>query len=235
MWIQTTIGSFSIIQTEADQSAGMLTVAAQNDRDLQRLIERFIPDTVLQYSEENSSPLVFIRAPQGVVAAAMAQAVADICYSNFLQTVDLLEGGERAKSYSNIAFNLEQLQHENSDYDFEAATKAGVSPEKVMEIGLENGSVTLWAYRYAGHCGYSVEVNDWSLTLISESDEPENREDFYQEWHQAIRGLPERWVMFSPLYVAEKYWPYISKELRLRGAEPSLDEGWTKARCNPKC
>lgn len=235
MWVQTIIGSFSITQAEADRPTGMLTVAAQNERDLERLIERFMPDSVLQYSEEIDSPRHCIRAPQGVVAAAMAQAVSDICYSSFIQAVDRIEGGLRAKSFSSIECCLEEPQFENGDYDFDGAAKSGISPEKVMEIGLESGSVILWAYRYEGRCGYSVEVNDWSMTLISESDEPENREDFYQEWHQAIRGLPERWATFSPHYVAEEYWPYISKELRLHGVEASLDEGWTKARCNTKC
>jgi hypothetical protein len=229
MFFQTTFGSFSVTQTDADRPAGMLTVSATTSRDLEQLIHRYIRNAVIA-ADTDATPCAFsIRAPQATIAAGMALAISDIYYTDFIDAVGQSEGDYRAKAYMGVADCLSYLRDEERGYDFKSFAAEGVRPSKIMELGAEGGSVTFWGYRHLGQRGYSVESNDGSLVMLGEADEPEHREEFFQEWQQAMKGLPEHWEQLYPLYVAKEFWPLITKELRARGIEATQSDSWLGA------
>lgn len=227
MWLQTTFGSFSINQSEDDRTVGMLTITSDSRDDLQTLVARFMPNAILQYSENKKQP-PFIRAPHAKVTASMAQAVSEIYYSDFLQAVEQIEGDCRAKCFANVAYQLSDLQFEKREYEFDPSSTVGTYPQKILELGLEGGSVILWGYKSCGRRGFSVETNDCSLVLIGEAEEPDNQELFLQSWNEAIDSMPNSWTCFYPIYIAEDYWPLISAELRARGIV-SAQSDWLNA------
>lgn len=145
MWLQTTLGSFSINQTEADRSVGMLTVASHSRHDIEAYVSRFMPPHgVVQYDDKSAEFQFSIRAPQANVAVTIAAAVSDIYYNDFIGAVQQTQGNLRTKCYYGVASQLSSIQYQNNEYDPGNQVPEGIEPEKILEIGCEGGSFTIW-------------------------------------------------------------------------------------------
>lgn len=242
MWLQTTFGSFSINQSEADRSVGMLTVASHSRHDIEAFVSRFMPHGFVQYAKDSAEFQFFIRAPQANVAVTIAAAVSDIYYSDFIGTVQQTQGDSRTKCYYGVASQLSFIQYENNEYDPGNQVPEGIEPEKILEIGCEGGSFTIWRYPHRGERGFIVKAFDCSWDFLSKEDQidlsksllrtndlREDTNNYLKQWDEAILELPESWVQMYPVYISEAYWPFISKELRLRGLEPTQEYDWLRA------
>ena len=242
MWFQTTFGSFSINQTEADRSIGMLIVSSHSRYDMDALVSRFIPNSVVQYADKSAEFQFFIRAPQVNVAVTIAAAVSDIYYSDFIGAVQQTQGDLRTKCYYGVASQLSSIQYENNEYATDNQVPKGIEPEKILKIGCEGGSFTLWRFPNRGDRGFIVKTFDCSWDFLSKEDQidifqdrlrinsiREDTNNYLKQWDDAIFELPESWVHMYPAYISEAYWPFISKELRLRGVEPTQEGNWLYA------
>ncbi|WP_432744226.1 hypothetical protein ABXJ76_03760 [Methylobacter sp. G7] len=243
MWLQTTFGSFSINQTEVDRSVGMLTISSYSRHDIDAFVSRFMPHGFVQYADESAEFQFFVRAPQANVAVSIAAAVSDIYYSDFIGAVQQTQGDSpRTKCYYGVASQLSSIQHENNEYGLGNQDPKGIEPEKILEIGCEGGSFTLWRYPNRGERGFIVNTFDCCSDFLSKEDQIDDskalqrnaglRQDtnnYLQEWDEAILKLPESWALMYPVYISEAYWPFIFKELRLRGVEPTQGGGWIYA------
>ena len=110
MWLITPTGFFSIVQKPGDVAANTLTVRARVRQDLVALREQFLPG--LGEIEESRSNDYRFRAvaPRAEVAAAMAQMVNSLDYSNVKSQVAKVQGPERAHLYHEVWDVLYRLQ-----------------------------------------------------------------------------------------------------------------------------
>ena len=110
MWLITPTGFFSVVQKPGDVAANTLTVRARVRQDLVTLREQFLPG--LGKIEESSSNDYRFRAvvPRAEVAAAMAQMVNSLDYSNVKSQVAKVQGTTRAHLYHDVWDVLYRLQ-----------------------------------------------------------------------------------------------------------------------------
>lgn len=110
MWLITPTGFFSVVQKPSDVAANTLTVRARVRQDLEALREQFLPGL----SEIEESPRNDYRfravAPRAEVAAALADMVARLDYSNFKSEITKVQGHKRAHLYHEVWDVLYQLQ-----------------------------------------------------------------------------------------------------------------------------
>ncbi|MEC4747163.1 hypothetical protein [Methylomicrobium sp. Wu6] len=232
MWLQTTLGFFSIQQEHIDRDSGMLTVSAYCLDDLQAFVSKLMPGCVIQYGDENQSHKYFIRAPQARIGAAIAQAVSDICYRDLTNAVRLSEGDIRTKCLMGIEHQLSEIQHYQREYHFDASTAKDSEPEKILEVGCEGGAYTLWRCQYCGQNVFIVASNDCSGLWIDE--DTSFQEKAFYSWDEAVRNLPEHWASLFPLYVAPDYSGLIKNELRMRGVDVTQENDWKYVLDDPK-
>jgi hypothetical protein len=109
MWVVTDFGFFSIVQKPGDAEAGTLTVRARVRGDLEAL-GRLMP-SLGPISESKSNDYRFrAQAPRAAVAAAMAQAIEGIGYSNFKDRVRKSQGPAREAVLHDVWHALYALQ-----------------------------------------------------------------------------------------------------------------------------
>ena len=110
MWLITPTGFFSIVQKPGDAPANTLTVRARVRQDLDALREQFLPG--LGEIEESRSNDYRFRAvaPRAEVAAAMADMVNRLDYSNVKSQVAKVQGPKRAHLYHEVWDVLYRLQ-----------------------------------------------------------------------------------------------------------------------------
>ena len=116
MWLVTPIGFFSVVQKASDIANNTLTIRARVRADLEALRELYLPG--LGDISENSVTDYRFRAvaPRAKVAAAMADMVNALDYSNFKNQVAKVQGGERAHLYHEVWDVLYQLQTKADQY-----------------------------------------------------------------------------------------------------------------------
>lgn len=110
MWLITPTGFFSIVQKPSDVAANTLTVRARVRQDLDALRAQFLPG--LGAVEESLCNDYRFRAvaPRAEVAAALADMVTRLDYSNVKSQVAKVQGPQRAHLYHEVWDVLYQLQ-----------------------------------------------------------------------------------------------------------------------------
>ncbi len=127
MWLITPVGFFSIVQKSSDIAADTLTVRARVRSDLEALRAHFLPNLgEIQESKTNDYRFRAV-APRGDVAAAMADMVNNLQYSNFKNQVAKVQSPARAHLYHDVWNVLYRLQTDPAKYN--AAPKPTNSTE----------------------------------------------------------------------------------------------------------
>jgi 8-oxo-dGTP pyrophosphatase MutT (NUDIX family) len=96
MWLVTTFGFFSVVEKPWDRAAGTLTVRARARGDLSALRERYLPELTQVFEGVGTDYRFRTQAPRRAVARAFQQAVWDLDYSNFKNSVAKTQGSHRA-------------------------------------------------------------------------------------------------------------------------------------------
>jgi hypothetical protein len=109
IWILTTIGFFSIVQKEWNQSNDTLTIRSRVRGDLEGL-RAYIADMSDIIESEDSDYRYRAVAKREAVMAALATLVADIDYDNFKSEVASRQGYRRAAVYGDVWQVLYGLQ-----------------------------------------------------------------------------------------------------------------------------
>lgn len=109
MWLQTTVGFFSIVQKEGE--AG-LTVRARARRDLEQLRARYLPELSDIREGEGTDYRYRAGASHEAVADAVRRMVLDVGYPNFKDEVERAAGAERAAVYSRVWSALRDIAQE---------------------------------------------------------------------------------------------------------------------------
>ncbi len=110
MWIITPVGFFSIVQKFSDVAADTLTVRARVRGDLEALREQFMPELGEIHESKTTDYRFRAVAPRSAVAAAMANFVNHLRYSNFKNEVAKVQGISRAHLYHDVWDVLYRLQ-----------------------------------------------------------------------------------------------------------------------------
>ena len=110
MWLITSTGFFSIVQKPSDIEANTLTIRARVRADLDALRASHLPSLgEIQESRHNDYRFRAVAARQEV-AAAMANMIETLDYSNFKNQVAKVQGKERAHLYHDVWHVLYELQ-----------------------------------------------------------------------------------------------------------------------------
>jgi hypothetical protein len=109
IWILTTIGFFSIVQKERNQSNDTLTIRARVREDLEGL-RAYIPDMSDIIESEDSDYRYRAVAKRETVMAALATLAGGIDYDNFKNEVASRQGYRRAVVYGDVWQVLYRLQ-----------------------------------------------------------------------------------------------------------------------------
>lgn len=130
MWLITPVGFFSVVQKASDVAADTLTVRARVRGDLDALREQYLPNLgEVQESKTNDYRFRAV-APRADVAAAMANMVNHLQYSNFKNQVAKVQGAARAHLYHDVWDVLYRLQAEPAK--FNAAPKPAKASSPVF-------------------------------------------------------------------------------------------------------
>lgn len=134
MWLQTTIGFFSIVEKPEDRAEGTLTVRARDISDLESLKASALPSLgEIKSSAETDYPFR-ARASKPDVAAAFVKLALSIDYSNFKAEISKRQGVQREKVYHQVWDVLRTLQTEPDKPT--AATKPQVGPAMAPTPGV---------------------------------------------------------------------------------------------------
>jgi hypothetical protein len=99
MWLQTTLGFFSIVQKAGEAH---LTVRARARGDLERLRDGYLPDLGPIREGEGTDYRYRATATHDAVAQAIGRLVMDITYPNFKNEVKRRMGPTRAATYGEV-------------------------------------------------------------------------------------------------------------------------------------
>jgi hypothetical protein len=111
MWLQTTIGFFSIVQKAGEAH---LTVRARARGDLERLRDEYLPELGPIREGEGTDYRYRATAPHDAVAQAVGRLVTDITYPNFKNEVKRRMGPARAATYSEVWHVLDRIHDEEA-------------------------------------------------------------------------------------------------------------------------
>jgi hypothetical protein len=101
MWVLTTCGFFSVVESREDRS--VLQVRGRCRADLEAFRERYLGDAAREIFELPGRDYEYrIYAGHDEVASAMAAATRDIDYGNFKDAVKERQGAKRAGVYSRV-------------------------------------------------------------------------------------------------------------------------------------
>jgi hypothetical protein len=116
MWFITPIGFFSVVQKSSDVARDSLTIRSRVRTDLEALRRHHLPG-LGDISESKSNDYRFRAvAPRAEVAAAMADMILQLNYSNFKSQVALSQGPARSDLYHDVWVVLYRLQTEAGKY-----------------------------------------------------------------------------------------------------------------------
>ena len=147
MWLITTFGFFSIVDKQAGKSAGVFTVRSRVRQDLERLKSSYLPELTEIVVGGGTDYRYRGTAPKQAVARAFGDAIADIDYSNFKNSVALRQGHPRhdayAKVWQNLNDDLAAIDHADAASPKARVPKAGVAtpPAKKVLPGAAGGVV----------------------------------------------------------------------------------------------
>lgn len=228
MWLQTTIGNFSIIQTEDDRRVGMLTISSYCRSDLNALAAKYLHDTKVEYGDENSEAHFHIRSTHARVSAAIALAVADIYYSDLTRAVSTISGDYRAKNLMSIECDISSMGRAMQQESEQEISNEYSKPKMVLQIGGEGGGIILWAHSHGEVKLFSIQ-HDEDCGLLDKDDmvDPIHTHSISMNWDDAMKFLPESWPELYPVFVSQEFWPLIEKKMRQCGVTPNSD--WERA------
>lgn len=110
MWLITPTGFFSVVQKPDDVDAGTLTLRARVRSDLEALQALWLPLLGPITESRDTDYRYRAKAPREAVAAAMADMVRHLDYSNFKSEVARVQGHRRAATYHHVWDALYPLQ-----------------------------------------------------------------------------------------------------------------------------
>lgn len=113
MWILTACGFYSVVQKPEDVVDGMVSIRARVLADLQALAS-YLPNMGPIIESDDSDYRYRVIARQDDFAAAAAEMVREIDYSNFKSVVAERQGHERADVYSSVWLDLLTLQKDDA-------------------------------------------------------------------------------------------------------------------------
>lgn len=122
IWIQTNIGSYSIVIKPEDQDDDLVTIRARIKSDLQCLKILYLPTMGLITESHKSDYQFRTKVSKADFAQAMVHLISAIGYSNFKNEVAAVQGKKRAGLYGRIWSELYQLQLEPDAFEWDAAT-----------------------------------------------------------------------------------------------------------------
>lgn len=122
IWIQTSIGFFSIVQKEEDQQHDQLTIRSRVRSDLEALRFLHLPSLGCITENHRSDYLYRAKVSKPDFAVAMSQMIGSIGYSNFKNEVQTVQGKDRAKVYGKVWTHLYQLQLEPKTFEWNSST-----------------------------------------------------------------------------------------------------------------
>ncbi len=114
MWLITSIGFFSVVQKPADVAADTLTIRSRVRSDLDALRQQHLPNLGPIRESKNNDYRFRAVAPRAEVAAAMADMVKQLNYSNFKSQVARTQGTARSNLYHDVWSVLHHLQTDSS-------------------------------------------------------------------------------------------------------------------------
>jgi hypothetical protein len=110
MWLITPIGFFSVVQKPGDVAADTLTIRSRVRSDLEALQQHHLPHLGAITKSKNTDYRFRAVAPRAEVAAAMADMVRQLNYSNFKSQVAKTQGAVRSHLYHDVWQVLYRLQ-----------------------------------------------------------------------------------------------------------------------------
>jgi hypothetical protein len=113
MWLLTNFGFFSIVEKPDDKTAGTLTIRSRVKADLEVLRDRYLPNMQQIEANAGSDYKFRARASREEIAAGIQQAIRDLDYSNFKNSVASTQGHKRASLYHAVWDVLYRLQDES--------------------------------------------------------------------------------------------------------------------------
>ncbi len=122
IWIQTSIGFFSIVAKPEDHQHDQLTIRSRIRSDLEALKLLYLP-RLGKITESTRSDYQFrAKVNRSDLAAAMVNMVSTIGYSNFKNEVQTVQGKDRAKVYGKVWTQLYELQLEPEAFEWDSST-----------------------------------------------------------------------------------------------------------------
>jgi len=138
MWLITTFGFFSIVDKQAGKSAGVFTVRSRVRQDLERLKSSYLPELTEIVVGGGTDYRYRGTAPKQAVARAFGEAIADIDYSNFKNSVAHRQGHPRhdayAKVWQNLNDDLAAIDHADAASPKARVPKAGVATPAAKKV-----------------------------------------------------------------------------------------------------
>ena len=131
MWLITTFGYFSVVQKNADRSAGLVTVRARIRKDLDRLRDRYLP-SMGEVDEGGGKDYPYrVKVSREAMAGAFYEAIMDLDYSNFKAATAAELGFKREDAYMQVWLELRKLQHldRSADSSADEASDSGMPME----------------------------------------------------------------------------------------------------------
>lgn len=110
MWLITPIGFFSVVQKPGDVAVDTLTIRSRVRSDLEALRQHHLPHLGAITESKNTDYRFRAVAPRAEVAAAMADMVRQLNYSNFKSQVAKTQGASRSHLYHDVWQVLYRLQ-----------------------------------------------------------------------------------------------------------------------------
>lgn len=110
MWIQSTVGAFSIVQKPWDAARDTLTIRSRVRQDLDGLRTIYLPDLGPTQYDANADYHYRAVAPRASVMAAMSALMGDVTYPDFKSEILRVQGPERAHIYGAVWSVLRRLQ-----------------------------------------------------------------------------------------------------------------------------
>lgn len=121
IWIQTSIGFFSIVEKPEDQQYDQLTIRSRIRSDLEALKLLFLP-TMGRIAENHRSDYLYrAKVSKSDFAAAMSQMIGSIGYSNFKNEVQSVQGKKRSNLYGRLWTELYELQLDPDRFEWNSS------------------------------------------------------------------------------------------------------------------
>ncbi len=159
IWIQTSIGFFSIVEKPEDQQYNQLTIRSRIRSDLEALKLLHLP-SLGKITDSRKTDYAFrAKVNRSDLAQALVNLVDCIGYSNFKNEVGAVQGKERSHVYGRVWSNLYELQLDPDRFEWnssEAIEKMAVpAADSYGVVLLSPDGQTLLRKPSGGFGGYS--------------------------------------------------------------------------------